>query len=93
MRQRRHGVEAFCLSRHGLRSRGHGVVARKSEADFAAAPATTALALLRRIRAAVAADLEADRIIAQARKINRALLIFVLLVAVADCGIPLGDRR
>lgn len=55
--RRGHRGRIVALSRHGLRSRGHGVIARKSEADFAAAPATTALALLRRIRAALAADL------------------------------------
>jgi uncharacterized NAD(P)/FAD-binding protein YdhS len=48
--------EFVALSRHGLRSRGHGVVARKSEVDFARYPAPTALALLQRIRSAVAAD-------------------------------------
>ncbi len=45
--------DIVALSRHGLRSRGHGDVARKSEADF---PAPTARALVRRIRDAVAAD-------------------------------------
>ena len=48
--------EIVALSRHGLRSRGHGVVARKSEVDFARHPAPTARALVRRIRSAVAAD-------------------------------------
>lgn len=54
----RHGHRGriTALSRHGLRSHGHGAVERKSEADFAANPARTAVALLRRIRAAVAAD-------------------------------------
>ena len=37
--------EIVALSRHGLRSRGHGVVARKSEVDFARHPAPTARAL------------------------------------------------
>jgi uncharacterized NAD(P)/FAD-binding protein YdhS len=44
------------LSRHGLRSRGHGAVRRASEADFARAPERTAVGVLRRVRAAVAAD-------------------------------------
>lgn len=45
------------LSRHGLRSRGHGAVRRKCPADFARHPERTATALLRRVRAAVAADI------------------------------------
>lgn len=44
------------VSRRGQRSRGHAPVARTSDADFATDPAPTALALLRRLRAAVAAD-------------------------------------
>lgn len=44
------------LSRRGLRSRGHAFGYADSPADFATAPARTALALLRRIRAAVRAD-------------------------------------
>lgn len=54
----RHGHRGtvIALSRHGLRSRGHGLTRSKSEADFAADPARTAVALLRRIRATVAAD-------------------------------------
>ena len=48
--------EIVALSRHGLRSRGHGVVARRSEVDFARHPAPTARALVGRIRSAVAAD-------------------------------------
>lgn len=44
------------LSRRGLRSRGHAFGHPDSPADFAADPARTALALLRRIRAAVRAD-------------------------------------
>ncbi|PZQ48381.1 MAG: hydroxyacylglutathione hydrolase [Rhodovulum sulfidophilum] len=47
---------ATALSRHGLRSRGHGVVTRGTTADFAKAPERTAVAVLRRVRAAVAAD-------------------------------------
>lgn len=54
----RHGHRGriTALSRHGLRSRGHGVVTWKSDSDFAIDPSRTAVALLRRIRAAVAAD-------------------------------------
>lgn len=51
-----HHGRITALSRRGLRSRGHGVVTQKSEAAFDAEPARTATALLRRIRAAVAAD-------------------------------------
>lgn len=51
-----HRGHITALSRHGLRSHGHGVVTRKSEADFTTDPARTAVTLLRRIRAAVAAD-------------------------------------
>lgn len=54
-RRGRHG-RVTLLSRRGLRSRGHAAVVRKSEADFASDPARTAVALLRRIRAAVAVD-------------------------------------
>lgn len=53
--------EFVALSRHGLRSRGHGVVEHKSEADFGRDPARTAVALLRRIRAAIAADAAAGQ--------------------------------
>jgi len=44
------------LSRHGLRSRPHGPAQAETAADFASAPSTTALALLRRIRRALAQD-------------------------------------
>lgn len=54
--RRGHRGPITALSRHGLRSRGHGKVLWKSEADFARTPERTALALLRRIRATVAAD-------------------------------------
>ena len=50
------GGHVTALSRHGLRARGHGVVHQTSKADFASDPAPTAVALLRRVRAAVAAD-------------------------------------
>ena len=45
-----------CLSRHGLRSREHGIVARASAVDFAAEPDRSATGLLRRVRRAVAED-------------------------------------
>ncbi|MFO1105106.1 MAG: FAD/NAD(P)-binding protein [Amaricoccus sp.] len=48
--------QVAALSRHGLRSRGHGLAAAKSTVDFGDAPERTAVGLLRRIRAAVAAD-------------------------------------
>lgn len=51
-----HRGHITALSRHGLRSRGHGNVSRKSEVDFAADSAQSAVVLLKRIRAAVAAD-------------------------------------
>lgn len=44
------------LSRRGLRSRGHAFGYAESVADFAGNPARSALALLRRIRAAVRLD-------------------------------------
>lgn len=44
------------LSRRGLRSRGHAPTPRTSDADFSTDPCRTALGLLRRVRAAVAAD-------------------------------------
>lgn len=47
------------LSRRGLRSRGHAFDYAESEADFAADPARTALALLSRIRRAVREDARA----------------------------------
>lgn len=53
---RHHSGRITALSRHGLRSRGHAAVARTSDADFATVPSRTAVALLRRIRAAVAVD-------------------------------------
>ncbi|MFN3525454.1 MAG: FAD/NAD(P)-binding protein [Paracoccus sp. (in: a-proteobacteria)] len=46
----------LALSRRGQRSRGHAVGYDESPADFAATPAQTALALLRRVRAEVARD-------------------------------------
>lgn len=51
-----HRGHVTALSRHGLRSRGHGASAEKSTADFAEVPARTATALLRRVRAAIAAE-------------------------------------
>ncbi|MBK4217494.1 FAD-dependent oxidoreductase [Paracoccus caeni] len=44
------------LSRHGWRSQPHGPDQNETTADFATAPARTTLALLRRIRAALARD-------------------------------------
>ncbi|AGT09799.1 FAD/NAD(P)-binding protein [Paracoccus aminophilus] len=52
--------EITALSRNGLRSRGHATIRNaESPADFAENPARTALALLQRIRAAVALDAKA----------------------------------
>lgn len=53
----RHGFRGriTAMSRHGLRSRGHGL-ACKGETDFTQAPERTAVGLLRRIRAVVAAE-------------------------------------
>ena len=48
-----------CLSRRGLRSRGHAFGFAPTEARFAEQPETTALGLLRRIRRAVRADADA----------------------------------
>jgi uncharacterized NAD(P)/FAD-binding protein YdhS len=47
------------LSRHGLRSRGHAPVPAEPFGDFATAPATTALALLRDIRRGILSAAEA----------------------------------
>lgn len=44
-----------CLSRHGLRARGHHMVTQGSEADFTQPPSLHASALVRRVRDAVAA--------------------------------------
>lgn len=49
----------LALSRRGLRSRGHAFGHAQSAADFAGAPAPTALALLRRVRQAVRQDAQA----------------------------------
>lgn len=46
-----------CLSRHGLRSRGHGKVTQDCEVDFTAPTLTRASDLLRRARHAVVDDL------------------------------------
>lgn len=54
--RRGHHGAITALSRHGLRSRGHGVVLEKCAVDLAEPPARTAVALLRRIRAVVAED-------------------------------------
>jgi uncharacterized NAD(P)/FAD-binding protein YdhS len=44
------------ISRHGWRSKPHGPAQPETEADFASAPATTTLALLRHVRRALAND-------------------------------------
>lgn len=54
--RRGHHGRITLLSRHGLRSRGHGLVREKSTIDLAETPSRTAVALVRRIRAAVAED-------------------------------------
>lgn len=45
-----------CLSRHGLRSRGHGPVGQPSDADFTDPPVAGASDLLRRVRHAIVDD-------------------------------------
>lgn len=45
-----------CLSRHGLRSRGHGPVGQDSDADFTDPPIGSASELLRRVRHAIVDD-------------------------------------
>lgn len=53
--RRGHRGRILALSRRGLRSRGHPDVRGEPFGDFASAPATTALGLLRTIRAMLAA--------------------------------------
>ncbi|MFC3183171.1 FAD/NAD(P)-binding protein [Cypionkella sinensis] len=53
---RGHRGQITALSRHGLRSQPHGPNQPETKADFAKSPPRTALALLRRTRAAVAQD-------------------------------------
>lgn len=45
-----------CLSRHGLRSRGHGPVGQDSDADFTDPPIRSASELLRRVHHAIVDD-------------------------------------
>lgn len=45
-----------CLSRHGLRSRSHGIVAQESTQDFTETPITSVAELLRRVRHAIVDD-------------------------------------
>ncbi|MES2433380.1 MAG: FAD/NAD(P)-binding protein [Pseudomonadota bacterium] len=56
LHKRGHRGQITALSRHGLRSQPHGPVQAETAADFAKAPARTALQLLRRTRAALAHD-------------------------------------
>lgn len=49
-------AQVHVLSRHGWRSQPHGPKQAETSADFAAEPASTALALLRKVRAAVRAE-------------------------------------
>ena len=54
--RRGHQGRITALSRHGWRSQTHGPQQAESLADFATAPVSTALALLRRVRSALAVD-------------------------------------
>ncbi|MET3524795.1 FAD/NAD(P)-binding protein [Mesorhizobium abyssinicae] len=53
--RRGHRGRILAVSRHGLRSRGHPQVRGQPFGDFVSAPATTALALLERVRSTLAA--------------------------------------
>lgn len=53
--------EILAVSRRGLRSRGHAPAVSASTADFTDPPSRTALALLRRVRSAVASEARAGR--------------------------------
>ncbi|TPL84229.1 FAD/NAD(P)-binding protein [Mesorhizobium sp. B2-3-12] len=57
--RRGHRGRILVLSRRGLRSRGHPAVRGEPFGDFASVPATTALALLKTIRATLAAARDA----------------------------------
>lgn len=78
---RGHHGGIVAVSRHGLRSRGQDVPRQDSAADFADRPASRALELLARVRAAVAADAAAgvtwhaalDNVRTQGREIWAAL--------------------
>nr|WP_250888828.1 FAD/NAD(P)-binding protein [Mesorhizobium sp. dw_380] len=58
--RRGHRGRILALSRRGLRSRGHPDVRGEPFGDFASAPATSALGLLKNIRATLAAAREAN---------------------------------
>ncbi|RUW32829.1 MULTISPECIES: FAD/NAD(P)-binding protein [unclassified Mesorhizobium] len=53
--RRGHRGRILAVSRHGLRSRGHPDVRGEAFGDFVSAPASTALALLERVRSTLAA--------------------------------------
>ena len=53
-----HSGPIHVISRHGWRSKPHGPAQAETTADFATDPATTALALLRHVRRALAEDAE-----------------------------------
>ncbi|MEW6629372.1 MAG: FAD/NAD(P)-binding protein [Pseudomonadota bacterium] len=57
--RRGHRGRILAVSRHGLRSRGHPQVRGQPFGDFTSPPATTALALLERVRSTLA-DAEAE---------------------------------
>ena len=59
LHRRGHRGRIHLLSRHGRRSQPHGPQQAETTADFSVAPERTALALLRRIRRALAQDLAA----------------------------------
>lgn len=56
LERRGHSGPIHVLSRHGWRSKPHGPAQAETAADFATAPARTALALLRRVRQALKVD-------------------------------------
>ncbi|MGX7876389.1 FAD/NAD(P)-binding protein [Mesorhizobium sp. ORM6] len=58
--RRGHRGRILALSRHGLRSRGHPDVRGEPFGDFASSPAISALGLLEKIRATLAAAREAN---------------------------------
>ena len=51
-----HRGRITCISRHGLRSRGHGQITKDSQVDFTVPPIHSASELLRRVRHAVVDD-------------------------------------
>lgn len=57
--RRGHRGQITAISRHGWRSKPHGPKQAETAADFARAPATTALGLLRAVRRALAVDARA----------------------------------